>query len=44
MFLEVITGKIGVAFHDVHHDRSPGLNVAGLGFIKPDEAADDVCA
>lgn len=44
MFLEVVTWKIGVAFHDVHDDRSPGFNVSGLRFVEPDEAPDDVCA
>ncbi len=37
MAFEVFTGKIGVAFHDIDHNRAPGFDIAGLGFVEKDE-------
>lgn len=44
MSFKVFAGKVGVAFHDVDHDRAPGFDVAGLGFVEEDEGANDVGA
>lgn len=44
MFLEIFTGEIGVAFHDVHDDGSPCFDIARLRLVKEVEAADDVRA
>ena len=44
MSFKIFASKVGVAFHDVDHDRAPGFDVARLGFVKQDEGADDVSA
>lgn len=44
MAFEVLAGEVGVAFHDVDDDGTPGFDVAGLGFVEEDEGADDVGA
>lgn len=44
MSFEVFAGEVGVAFHDVDHDRAPGFDVARLGFVEEDKGADDVGA
>lgn len=42
MSFKVLTGKVGVALHDIDDDGTPGFDVAGLGFVEKDEGADDV--
>lgn len=33
MSFEVFAGKVGVALHDVDYDRTPGFDIAWLGFV-----------
>ena len=44
MPFKVVAGEVGVAFHDVDDDGSPGFDVAGLGFVEEDKGTDDVGA
>ena len=44
MSLEVGEGEVGVAFHDIDDDGTPGFDVAGLGFVKKDKGANYVGA
>lgn len=44
MFVKIVVREVDVAFHDVDDDRPPGLDVAGLGLIEQDEAADNIYA
>lgn len=44
MSFEVFASKVSVAFHDVDHDRAPGFDVAGLGFVEKDKGMNDVGA
>ena len=41
---KILTSEVGVAFHDVDDDGTPGFDVAGLGFVEKDEGANDVGA
>ena len=42
MSFEVFAGKVTVALHDVDHDRAPGFDIAGLGFVEKDEGTNDI--
>lgn len=44
MSFKVFAGEVGVALHYVDHHRTPGFDIAGLGFVEKDEGSDNVSA
>lgn len=44
MLVKVVVREVDVAFHDIDDDGPPGLDVAGLGLVEQDEAADNIYA
>ena len=42
MPLEVFPAKVRIPVYNVNDDRTPGLDVAGLGVVEEGEGADDI--